>query len=62
MDCEWGDWVVGECSMECGGGIQIDFRDKIQEELFGGKPCEGDATRETECNNEECPGEISPLT
>ena len=56
VDCKWGDWVIGECSEECGGGIQIDFREKIQEELFDGKPCDGEASREVECNTDNCPG------
>ena len=56
VDCVWGDWVEGKCSKECGGGIQIDFRKKNQEELFGGNPCDGEPTREVECNTNECPG------
>ena len=56
VDCIWGDWVIGQCSKTCGGGIQIDSREKLQEDLFGGEPCDGDSTRQTECNTEECPG------
>jgi len=47
--------VIGECSKTCGGGVQIDSREKLQEELYGGNPCEGDATRQGDCNIEECP-------
>ena len=54
MDCEWGDWVAGECSTTCGPGVQIDARQKVQEELYGGT-CEGNATKETDCSKEECP-------
>ena len=56
VDCEWGKWVIGECSEECGGGVQINFREKIQEELFGGKTCDGVATQELDCNTNSCPG------
>ena len=56
VDCKWGDWIIGECSKECGGGVQIDIREKIQEELFGGKPCDGEYNRELDCNTNSCPG------
>ena len=56
VDCEWGNWTIGECPVTCGGGIQIDTREKTQEELFGGVPCAGEATAEIECNNDPCPG------
>lgn len=55
VDCIWGEWVIGECSNECGGGHQLDFRIEIQEELFGGKPCEGEGIRMLECNTHNCP-------
>ena len=56
VDCEWGEWAIGECSVTCGGGIQIDVRSTSQEELFGGNTCYGDATRQMECNTNACPG------
>ena len=55
VDCIWGEWFLGECSAECGGGIELDFRHKIQEELFGGKPCEGEHIRHEDCNTHNCP-------
>ena len=60
VDCKWGDWVIDECSKTCGGGVQIDSREKIQEDLFGGKPCKGNSTRQGECNTDECPGKQIP--
>ena len=33
-----------------------DIREKTQVELFGGQPCDGEPTLETECNTDECPG------
>ena len=56
VDCTWGVWVNEECSTTCGDGIQTDYREKLQDEDFGGNPCEGEATRETECNIIACPG------
>jgi len=54
VDCQWGNWIHGECSKTCGGGVQINQRKKITEALFGGEECVGDATEEKECNVQEC--------
>ena len=56
VDCIWENWVIGECSENCGGGFQIDSRKKLQKELYGGNPCAGNSTRQIECNTDECPG------
>ena len=56
VDCDWDEWQPGICSKECGGGMRTNKRDKIQAELYGGKPCEGNTTFEEECNAQECPG------
>ena len=48
--------MIGECPATCGGGLQFDYREKIQEELFGGNPCEGEEYRHGECNVNACPG------
>ena len=58
VNCEWGNWSLGQCSAKCGGGIQIDSRVQSQEALFDGNPCEGEATRKTVCNPNACPGKI----
>ena len=61
VDCEWDVWVIGECSKTCSNGnelengVQIDTRGKKQEALFGGEECEGEATRQGECNTDPCP-------
>ena len=54
VDCQWGDWIQGECSESCGGGVQTNNREKLTIELFGGEPCQGEATEEKECNVHEC--------
>jgi len=33
----------------------MENREKFQE-LFGGKPCEGESSRQTKCNINACPG------
>ena len=58
VDCKWGEWEIGECSKDCGGGVRLNLRQKTQEDLFGGEPCEGVATAEEDCNTHNCPGSI----
>ena len=53
-DCIWGDWVNGTCSKTCGGGTRINKR-KIRKEALGNGTCEGESTKEEECNPEKCP-------
>lgn len=56
VDCvwlEWSDW--GNCSHECGGGIQFRSRDQLPEQ-YGGEPCEGLSTEMQNCNEQHCPG------
>ena len=55
VDCEWGDWVEGECSTTCGPGVQNNTRIKLIEEAFGGT-CIGEYNNVTNCELEPCPG------
>ena len=55
VDCEWDSWVNGSCSEPCGKGVQIDHRKKLREEAYDGKPCNGTATRQSDCKIKECP-------
>ena len=57
VNCTWGEWKHGDCSVTCNGeGLRTNHRIKIEEELFGGIPCNGSATMTELCNNGECPG------
>ena len=56
MDCEWGDWKIGECSVTCGRGTRTNNRTKIVQENNGGE-CIGDATVQADCHDQICPGE-----
>ena len=58
VQCEWDDWVVGECSKTCGGGMQTQTRKVKHEAQFGGEDCPGKHTLEISCNVQECPCSI----
>ena len=56
VDCIWGEWEVGNCSQDCGGGFRINTRKPKLEALNGGKNCEGLSTLNEACNPQNCPG------
>ena len=56
VHCEWNDWVEGECSKECGGGMKINTRTEKVSAEHGGEDCPGPASEEISCNEQECPG------
>ena len=49
--CEWDKWVIGTCSLSCGGGIRTNTRS-----LLSGDDCPGNSTIEESCSVQECPG------
>jgi len=55
VHCEWNDWVEGECSKECGGGMKINTRTEKVSAEHGGEDCPGPASEEISCNEQECP-------
>ena len=56
VDCEWGQFEIGECSQTCGGGMRTNTRSHIVTAEHGGVECLGpNAVNET-CNIQECPG------
>ena len=55
VDCEWAQWVLGECSKTCGGGERTNLRDKKIRERNGGT-CSGTPTDTETCNVDFCPG------
>ena len=55
VDCEWGDWVEGDCSTTCGTGQQNNTRTMLVEEAHGGN-CTGGYSNITSCIVVECPG------
>lgn len=56
VDCEWDEWKIGECSLTCGGGIQIKSRRFKIVAANGGNECEGSSNYTQDCNLQECPG------
>ena len=57
VDCKWGEWRNGPCSVSCGGGIRTKTRTKITEESNGGT-CNGTASETEMCNINQCPNNI----
>ena len=55
MDCEWGEWIIGDCSQACGVGSRNNTRDKTVVEIIGGI-CNGSSSATEECNPQDCPG------
>ena len=56
MDCEWGAWVTGKCSKECGGGSLTNTRTRKVDAGRGGKECSGSPSMVQSCNNQKCSG------
>ena len=54
IHCQWGDWVMGTCSADCGTGTRTNTRVKLVEELDGGT-CSGEPTEILQCQAKECP-------
>merc|ERR1719323_2694738 len=56
VNCEWGAWEWGTCSVTCGGGTQTGSRTKSQQAANGGTECTGGDTTTRSCNTDSCPG------
>ena len=56
VNCEWDNWVVGNCSVTCGNGTQINTRAKKVNATDGGIDCEGESFENKPCNLTVCPG------
>jgi hypothetical protein len=55
VDCKMSEWVnTGQCSKECGGGVQQQEREVIVGEKHDGKEC-GERFRKIDCNVHFCP-------
>ena len=55
-DCEWNDWIIGDCSKTCGGGTRTDTRTPKKSAEHGGQECDGPTSVTESCNVQECPG------
>ena len=54
-NCEWSEWVYGDCSATCGVGTSISRRHKAVLESNGGS-CIGVHTKIERCKDKECQG------
>ena len=61
VDCEWGEWSIGECSKTCGTGMRENVREQKVIAEFGGKECSGPESVTEACNVLECPGNTFQL-
>ena len=57
VDCEWSDWITGECTKSCGIGARINTRTEKVPAMHGGEGCKGDSSLPETCNVQECPGD-----
>ena len=55
VNCEWGAWNSGSCSVTCGSGVLTKTRNKIILETHGGA-CSGESTATETCIPISCPG------
>jgi hypothetical protein len=54
QDCTWNPWgPYSNCSVPCGGGVQVRIRTQIQATI-GGQPCQGNSTESMACNTQLC--------
>ena len=68
VNCEWGDWIIGDCSQTCGEGTRTNTRaPKIVAE-HGGEGCTGPRSITESCQLQNCagkstrsPAELNPL-
>ena len=56
VDCQWSDWVVGQCSLSCGGGVRTNTRSEKVVANSGGRKCIGTTSDEEKCNEQNCTG------
>ena len=54
VNCEWNEWVQGQCSTTCGPGESVRVRTKSVTESHGGT-CSGETTDTELCNEQDCP-------
>jgi len=58
VDGVWSEWIdLGNCTRQCGGGAQEQFRScDSPEPSCGGRACTGPRTQVIGCNPQCCPG------
>ena len=56
VHCEWGEWIIGECSEECGEGTRTNTRTLKVPSDDGGKKCDGPSSFVETCTLQDCSG------
>ena len=55
--CAWDDWIMGDCSVTCGGGTRTNTRTSKASAANGGVVCNEETISIDEaCNVQPCPG------
>ncbi|XP_014668649.1 PREDICTED: SCO-spondin-like [Priapulus caudatus] len=60
VNCEWDDWVAGDCSAPCGPGTRNHTRGYRTPALYGGSNCTGDDLITEDCNEGPCRVDCPP--
>ena len=51
IDCKWKPWTEwGECQQICNPGLKTQTRSRLTRSNWGGRDCDGDATKEDTCD------------
>ena len=56
VNCEWGDWIIGDCSQTCGEGTRTNTRVPEIVAEHGGEECSGPSSIVESCQMQNCPG------
>ena len=56
VNCEWGDWIIGDCSQTCGEGTRINTREPKIVAEHGGVECIGPSSIAESCQLQTCAG------
>ena len=55
--CAWDDWIIGDCSVPCGGGTRTNTRTSKASAANGDVVCNEETISVDEaCNVHPCPG------
>ena len=56
MDCQWDEWIIGDCSQTCGNSTKTLTRQFKVASANGGNACDGLSYATEPCFQRDCPG------
>ena len=56
VNCQWGDWIIGDCSQTCGEGTRTNTRAPKLVAEHGGEECNGPSSIAESCQLQNCTG------